>query len=120
MAKTVEINGTVYEIPKMDFNAIADLGERGVDVARFQEVTKEKGTASIVRAITAWIIGCDPREAGDEIQKHFDKHGTYPAVADAFMEVVNDEVFTKQGEKAERTPAKVPQDHKRKSTKTEE
>ena len=116
MAKTVEINGTVYDVPELNFNAIAELAENGIDI--FDRKVGKKSTLSIVRGIAAWIMGCDVEEAGNEIQAHMIENGDLPPIIDLFREEVNNSVFIKK--LVEKKARKEPQDHKRKATKTEE
>ena len=116
MAKTVEINGTVYDVPELNFNAIAELAENGIDI--FDRKVGKKSTLSVVRGIAAWIMGCDVEEAGNEIQAHMIENGDLPPIIDLFREEVNNSVFIKK--LVEKKARKEPQDHKRKATKTEE
>ena len=120
MAKTIEINGTVYEVPELDFNAIAELSENGVDILS-RKIAK-KSALTVARGVAAWIMGTDVEEAGREIQDHMLEYGELPPVIEILREEVNNSVFIKKlSEKRNgQTLRKTPQDHKRKQTKTEE
>ena len=114
MAKKLVINGTEYEYPEMDFNAICDLQENGVDV--FNPKTMSKKPILTARAIVAWALGVDVEEAGEEIQKHIINGGNLDGLFTGFFEVVEESGFFKSL-KGRNEKTVEPQDHKRKQQK---
>lgn len=119
MARTVEINGTTYTVPELDFNAVAELSENGVDI--FSRKNGKKNALQLIRGIAAWIMGTDVDEAGTEIGEHIIANGELPPLMDILREEIETSNFLNalrgKSEK-EGTLSKIPQDHKRKATKT--
>lgn len=61
--KSFELNGKKVIAKDIDFNAIAELQEMGVDIFA------DKGISSI-RGYVAYCLGIDKEEAGKEIEAH--------------------------------------------------
>lgn len=61
--KSFELNGKKVIAKDIDFNAIAELQEMGVDIFA------DKGISSI-RGYVAYCLGIDKEEAGNEIEAH--------------------------------------------------
>lgn len=111
MAKKLVINGTEYDYPEMDFNAICDLQENGVDV--FNPKSMSKKPILTARAIVAWALGIEVEEAGEEIQKHILNGGSLDGLFTGFFEVVEDSGFFKSLRGRNEKTVEL-QDHKRK------
>ena len=90
---TVEINGTVYRFPELDFNAVCDLQESGVDVLNPKAMKRKPIT--IARAILAWVMDEDLETAGREIQRHVINGGDVSAIFDGFFKAVEESGFMK-------------------------
>ena len=115
MARTIEINGNTYDVPELNFNAIAELSENGVDI--FDRKSGKKSVLQVSRGIAAWIIGTDVDSAGDEIQEHLIENGELPPLVDTLREEIEKSVFIKRllEKRAKAEEVKTPQDHKRKA-----
>ena len=110
MASKVTINDKVYPVPELDFNAVCELNELGVDIMNAKAMRKNALIAA--RAIVAWIMDADVEEAGMEIQEHIVGGGGLEEIFEAFNAAVSSSgFFTAMGNR------KTPQDHKRKATK---
>lgn len=68
--KKVKINGKEFSIKKIDFNAMCELEELGLDTVRAGQKT-----LSTFRALVAWVMGIDSEEAGVELTNHFKNGG---------------------------------------------
>ena len=109
----VVINGKSYKVPEMDFNAVCELEERGVNILNLGENVK---VASMVRGVAAWIMGTDLKTASAEIQGHIQNGGNIMDILDALNESADESGFFKQGQK-QADQRKVPMDHQRKQNK---
>ena len=107
MAKFVTINGEEYQIPKMDFDAVCDLEERGVNLLGMS--SKDMKLATTVRGIVAWIMDTDVKTASKEIEGHLRNGGDLAEIFTAVSSAMEDGGFLSR----KREP-KVPQDHQRK------
>lgn len=115
MANTVVINGNKYDVPEMDFNAICDLEERGINLLNLDNGTPK--IASMIRGLTAWIMDTDQRTAAEELQKHIEAGGSIVDVMDAVNTALTESGFFKQGQGSQKGP-KRPMDHQRSKGKT--
>lgn len=69
--KTVTINGKVYPLKNIDFNAICTLEELGVD---FTHIEKQGFTG--IRGLAAFVMGVSKEEAGAAIFEHVRNGGS--------------------------------------------
>lgn len=116
MAKTIEINGRRVRFPELDFNAVSDLSENGVDIMSPKSMAK-KPIAS-ARAIVAWVLDMDLEMAGKEIQAHIINGGDLAPIFEALNEQVEDSAFFKALAERERKSRLGIEDHKKKQKKT--
>ena len=112
MNNQVTINGRTYDVPEMDFNAICDLEERGINLLSLESGTPK--IATMIRGLAAWIMGTDQRTAAVEIQKHIEAGGSIVEIMEAVNGALSESGFFKQGQ--ENSPKK-PMDHQRASRK---
>lgn len=94
MTTSVKINGTDYIVPEVNFNAVCDLAERGVDVMSIRNTVK-KNPVGVLRGIAAWIMGVDEETAGDEVQEHILNGGAADDIFIAFTKVMEESNFIK-------------------------
>lgn len=111
MAKFVTINGEEYQIPKMDFDAVCELEERGVNLLGMS--AQNMKLATTVRGLVAWIIGSDPKTASKEIEGHIASGGDIAEIFTAISAAMEDSGFLSQNRNKTK---KFPQDHQRKGT----
>lgn len=109
----VVINGKSYKVPEMDFNAVCELEERGVNILNLGENVK---VASMVRGVAAWIMRTDLKTASAEIQGHIQNGGNIMDILDALNEAADESGFFKQGQE-QASQKKIPMDHQRKQNK---
>lgn len=115
MKRTVVINNTEYDVPEINYNALCDLAEYGVDILNPKQM--RKSTISSARAIVAWITDSDVETAGELIQAHMIAGNGITEIFDAFTQAVEDSDFFKALRKQEGKLPVQPQDHKRKTTR---
>ena len=112
MVIKVEINEKEYQVPEVNFNAVCDLSECGVDIFNTKTLTKKPIVAA--RAIVSWIIGEDIEVAGTEVQNHILKGYDLAPIFKAFNEAVTESGFIKSLlKKQEGKKPKEPQDHRK-------
>lgn len=109
--KYVTINGKEYQIPKMDFDAICDLEERGVDLLGASSTNGR--LASTVRGLTAWIMGTDNKTAGAEIGEHLKAGGTLADIFNAISDALEDSGFLSQGDQGRQKVASYQKSHRK-------
>ena len=63
--KTINVNGKVYKIPEIDFNAVCELEELGLDFSKMN-----KKTFSVGRILLAFVMNVSLEEAGKAYSKH--------------------------------------------------
>lgn len=63
--KRFKINGKEYVAKELDFNAVCDLEEMGVNITKI-----EKNALTVVRGYVAYCGNMDAETAGREIQAH--------------------------------------------------
>lgn len=108
----VIINGKEYKVPELDFDAVCELEERGVNILNMGENIK---VASMVRGVTAWIMGTDLKTASAELQEHIQNGGNIMDILNALNASADDSGFFKQGQRA--SQKKIPMDHQRKGNR---
>ena len=113
MNNTVTINGRTYDVPEIDFNAICDLEEQGINLLSLESGTPK--VATMIRGLAAWIMGTDKVTAAREIQKHIEAGGSIVEIMEAVNEAMNESGFFKQGQ--DKGPKK-PMDHQKPRRKT--
>ena len=111
---TLVINEREYDVPELDFNAVCDLADRGIDILNTN--TMQKNALGTARGFCAWVMGVDTATAGREIQQHILNGGDIATIIDAFTKAVEESGFFNAI--SNRMPA--PQDHKRKVRKAQE
>ena len=89
------INGKTYKEPELDFNAICDLEELGVNI--FQA---DRRRFSICRAYFAYVAGIDLEDAGKEIEAHMSNGGKFMDVYEAMTKSLTESGFFKASRKA--------------------
>lgn len=106
----VTINGREYTIPEVDFDAVCELEEKGVDLLAAD--AKHPKLAITLRGIVAWIMGVPEKVASREIMGHIQNGGNIIEILNAVTEAMQDSGFFGQRETANVT--RMPQDHQRK------
>lgn len=106
----VTINGKEYAIPEVDFDAVCELEEKGVDLLAAD--AKHPKLAITLRGIVAWIMGVPEKVASREIMDHIQNGGNIIEILNAVTEAMQDSGFFGQRETANVT--RMPQDHQRK------
>ena len=106
----VTINEREYTIPEVDFDAVCELEEKGVDLLAAD--AKHPKLAITLRGIVAWIMGVPEKVASREIMDHIQKGGNIIEILNAVTEAMQDSGFFGQRETANVT--RMPQDHQRK------
>lgn len=102
----VIINGNKYDIPEVDFDAVCELEERGVNLLNMDKSNMK--LATVARGLVAWIMETDVRTASREIESHIANGGDIISIINRVTDAINNSGFFKQGGK------KQPQDHKSK------
>lgn len=111
MATFVTINGEEYQIPRLDFDAVCELEERGVNLLGMSG--KDMKLATTTRGLIAWIMGTDLKTASREIEGHIQSGGDLGEIFAAITAAMEDSGFLSQNKK---NVKKYPQDHRRKET----
>lgn len=106
----VTINGKNYRIPEVDFDAVCDLEERGVDLLSAD--AKHPKLAITLRGIVAWIMGVNERAASAEIMAHINNGGSIIEIMNGVTAAMQDSGFFGRSESANVT--QIPQDHQKK------
>ena len=105
----VEINGRRYRFPELDFNAVCDLQDAGIDPLNPKSIARKPIYAG--RSILAWVMNDELEVAGNEIQQHILNGGNLTDLFECFTKAMEESGFIKSlTEKAE---GEFP-DHKRK------
>ena len=90
----VTINGTEYQIPELNFDAVCELEEYGVYLL---SMTKEdRRFATMIRGLAAWIMKTDKATASREIQEHIRKGGNVVDILDALNDAMEESGFFNQ------------------------
>ena len=102
----VIINDNRSQIPEVDFDAVCELEEMGVNLLA---QNKEKPQiATIVRGFSAWIMGVDVQTASREIESHIANGGNILDILSKVTDAVKNSGFFAQNRQ------KQPRDHKSK------
>ena len=110
----VTINGRRYRIPEVDFDAVCELEEKGVDLLAAD--SKHPKLATTLRGIVAWIMGVSEREASAEIMAHINGGGNIIEIINGVTVAMQDSGFF--GQRRTANVSQMPQDHQRKKRKT--
>ena len=105
----VTINGKEYTIPEVDFDAVCELEERGVDLLAAD--AKHPKLAITLRGIVAWIMGVDERSASREIMDHIRDGGSIIDILNGVTTAMQDSGFF--GQKKTANVTQIPQDHQK-------
>lgn len=111
MATFVTINGEEYQIPKLNFDAVCELEERGVNLLGMSG--KDMKLATTTRGLIAWIMDTDLKTASREIEGHIQSGGDLAEIFTAISTAMEESGFLSQNRK---NVKKYPQDHQRKET----
>lgn len=110
---SVTINNRKYDVPKLDFDTVCQLEENGISLLAMNE--RNPKIATMLRAFTAWIIGCSPQQASAEIQAHLEGGGNITDLLSTITDALNDSGFSK-GNRQNQNVREFP-DHQRKKNK---
>ena len=105
----VTINGKEYEIPEVDFDAICELEEKGVDLLSAD--AKHPKLAITLRGIVAWIMGVPERTASAEIMGHIQNGGNIVDILNSITEAMQESGFF--GQRKTASVSQMPQDHQK-------
>ena len=100
----VIINNNRYEIPEIDFDAICELEERGVNILSMDK--NKPHIATTIRGLVAWIMDTDVQNASMEIEAHIANGGNIIEIFTKVSDAINKSGFFG------RNRQKQPQDHK--------
>lgn len=106
MAK-MTLNGKTYRIPEINFDAMCDLEERGVNLLDMNSVEERGKTLTTIRGLVAWIMDTDVKAAGHEIGEHIKNGGGLEDIIYGINAAIEESGFM-----AEKKQPKRPQDHK--------
>ena len=110
----VTINDKEYTIPEMDFNAVCELEENGVELLNIN--SRHPKIATTLRGLVAWVMGVDTATASREISAHIANGGNIMDIMDPITTEMSRTGFFGQ-KNAETKVKKYPQDHQKKSPK---
>lgn len=108
---TVIINGNSYIVPELDFNAICDLEEQGINLLDMN--TNNMKMASLIRGLAAWIMKVDQKTAANEIQGHIEAGGSISDIMEAISKAIDSSGFFRQTQETN-SGRKTPMDHQKK------
>ena len=86
--KNITINGKEYKIKPIDFSAICQLEELGLDVTNVG-----KQTFTTLRALASHTMGVDVEVAGREIEKHLSNGGKIEDFRPLFNNLADSDFF---------------------------
>lgn len=109
----VTINGKNYRVPEVDFDAVCELEERGVDLLSAD--SKHPKLATTLRGIVAWIMGVNEREASTQIMEHIRNGGNIVEILNGVTAAMQDSGFF--GQRRTANVSQMPLDHQRKKRK---
>lgn len=101
----ITINDKEYKIPEVNFDAICELEENGIQLVGMDR--KNVKMLTMIRGIAAWIMGVDIHTASRELEAHILNGGDATEIMTAFMTEADKSGFF-GGKK------KQPQDHNKK------
>lgn len=102
----VIINGNRYDIPEMNFDAVCELEERGINLMNMDK--SDLKLATMARGLTAWIMRVDAQTASKELEAHIANGGNIVDIISRTTEALQKSGFFAQNRQ------KQPQDHKSK------
>ena len=102
----VTINDKEYKIPDVNFDAICELEENGVQITGAGKSGNVK-MFSFIRGITAWIMGTDIHTASIELEEHIKNGGDATEVLSAFMQEAEKSGFFGNRKKQQNSGQKV-------------
>ena len=105
----VTINGKEYEIPEVDFDAICELEEKGVDLLSAD--AKHPKLAITLRGIVAWIMNAPEKTASAEIMGHIQNGGNIIDILNAITTAMQDSGFF--GQRRTASVSQMPQYHQK-------
>ena len=108
----VIINNNRYDIPEMDFDAVCELEERGVNLIGMDKSNFKAATT--IRGLVAFIMNTDVKTASREIEAHIAGGGNIVELFDGLTFALEKSGFFNQGGK------KQPQDHQSKNGKIQQ
>lgn len=88
MEKSITINSKEYKIPEINFKAICEIEDLGVD---FSKVSSLK----FISGLLAYTIGCDMDTAMNEIEEHIKNGGSLDSL-NVLVEAVYQSSFFQQ------------------------
>ena len=100
----VIINGNRYDIPEVDFDAVCELEEIGINLLNMDKSNLK--LATMARGLTAWIMGVDTQTATRELEAHIANGGNIADIITRATESMQRSGFFAQNRQ------KQPQDHK--------
>lgn len=100
----VIINGNRYNIPEINFDAVCELEEAGVNILGADKSNMK--LATMARGLTAWIMGVDVQTASKELEAHIANGGNIVDIITRTTEAMQKSGFFAQNRQ------KQPQDHK--------
>lgn len=86
--KKITINGKDYTLKPIDFGAMCELEELGLDISNIQ-----KQTFKTVRALASHTMGVDVDVAGNEIQAHIVGGGKIEDLKPLFDNLLDSDFF---------------------------
>lgn len=105
----VIINGNRYDITEMDFDAVCELEEAGVNILGTDRNNMK--LATMARGLTAWIMGVDVQTASRELEAHIANGGNIVDIISRTTEAMQKSGFFAQNR---------PQDHQKKGGKVQQ
>lgn len=103
--RTVSINDKTYTIPDVTFDTICELEENGVYLLNFDKDNRK--IATMIRALTAWVMQVDVATASAEISEHIAKGYDLMDIMTAVTEAITDSGFF--GQKPKKAQQNGPQ-----------
>lgn len=106
----MRINGRDYKVQELDFNAICELEEKGVELLGMSE--KNPKLATMVRGFVAWVMNVPAEVAAKEIQHHIQNGGSFEGIFNDITNAMDHSGFFKTSGQQEQP--KRPQDFQKK------
>lgn len=94
--KTFKFNEKEYKVPEMDFNALCELGDLGLDFT--QMTTENINGLKVIRGLLSYAINENPEITGKLITQELSNIGIekFTENLKPLLEELNDSVFFKQ------------------------
>lgn len=90
----VMINEKRYEIPEVNFDAVCELEEMGVEFLALNP--NKPRLASTIRGLAAWVMGVDLKTASREIEAHIANGGNIADILEKITGAVQKSGFFAQ------------------------